>query len=34
VKVWVLLFEDYNGKQQLEDVYSSREKAEKQKTVY
>ena len=31
VKVWVLLMEDYKGQQQLVDVYSTREKAEKAK---
>jgi len=30
-KVWVLLLEDYSGKQQLLDVYSTREKAQRAK---
>ena len=34
VKVWVVLMEDYAGKQQLVDVYSTREKAEKPGTVF
>jgi hypothetical protein len=31
MNVWVLLLEDYNGKQQLVDVYSEKEKAEEAK---
>ncbi len=31
MNVWVLLLEDYNGKQQLVDVYSKKEKAEEAK---
>ena len=31
MKVWVLLLEDYSGKQQLVDVYSTSEKAQKAK---
>ncbi len=31
MKVWVLLLEDYNGKQQLQDVYSTKEKAQEAK---
>jgi hypothetical protein len=30
-KVWVLLLEDYSGKQQLLDVYSTKEKAQRAK---
>ena len=31
MKVWVLLMEDYSGKQQLVEVYSNKKKAEKAK---